>query len=361
MKRSRLFVLLPLALVVASLIAASACRRTEATGSAEGTAALSSSAYDAETTDIARVLAGMRPLRGQAFASVTGLQEWRAWEAEAHERWGAARSDHVRPMRAWSDTELKSAASSCQTLLYPFGGTGLLAAYALFPSCEGYVLIGEEAVGQLPTLDAVTPSQVAGLAEDVRRALPDVFPPDATEGRRGPASQSGPRLTGAIPSLLVQLARLDARIVSAARFDITADGRPLDSIPIRGGNARPAALSLTFEAPNGRPQSLVYFPADLDDAAMKRRPGTWTFIRLQAPFITLLLPRPAAPAERFSLLRGLIRDQSRAILDAHPAWMPVASPDWAVSPLPILAAPVFSRPVSPLLATRTTTGVRSAK
>jgi hypothetical protein len=351
---------LALAVVVMSLAVSAACRRpgAAAAGLADDRATAGSSAYDAETTDIARLLAGMRPLRDQAFRPIVGFPEWRSWESESRDRWGAAFKERVQPVRAWADAEIKGQASGCQTLLCPFGGTELLTAYVLFPSCEGYVLVGSEPVGQLPSLDSVTPPQIASYADDVRRQFPEVFPAPAAPS--GAASLPGPRLMGAIPSLLVQLARLDARVVSASRFDITADGRPLESIPIRGGNARPAALSLTFEVPNGRPQSLVYVPVDLDDAALRKRPGTWTFLRLQAPFATLLLQRPAQ-GDRFTLLRDLVRDQSRVILDAPPSWAPADGPEWAVTTLSPLPAPAFPRPFSPTLAVRQKTIAKPAK
>jgi hypothetical protein len=362
MNRSRIRVRLALAPVVAALVTIAACRRPDGMASieAQGETAAGSSAYDAETTDIARVLAGMRPLRGQAFTTLVQLPEWREWESESRDRWGVAWSERVQPVRAWANISLEGVASDCRTLLHPFGGAGFLAAYMLFPSCEAYVLVGTEPMGQLPSFEAITPAQFAGFAEDVRRMFPDVFPKDGAMRRPGSASPAGLRLSGAIPSLLVQLARLNARVVSAARFDITTDGRPMESIPIRGGNARPAALSLTFEVPNGRPQSLVYFPADLDDAAIRRRPGAWTFLRLQAPFATLLAPSHMLPRERFSLLLGLVRDHSRLILQAEQAWVPLGAPDWIVSTLPALPASAFCPPGSPTIAVRQRSSTRPA-
>jgi hypothetical protein len=354
---------LALVLAVACAAAAAACGApaAKAPGQASDEAATGTTPYDSDTTDTARVLAGMKPLRGQAFAPVVALTEWREWESESRERWGAAWSDRVEPLRRWAASALTGEASGCQTLLSPFGGSEFLAAYALFPSCEGYVLVGTEPAGQLPSLDGVTPSQLTGFIDDLRRAFPEVFPPQRGTARRPAArSSQGPRLTGAIPSLLVQLARLDARIVNASRFDITAEGRPLESIPIRGGNARPAALSLTFEVPNGRPQSLVYFPADVDDAAMRRRPGAWTFLRMQAPFATLLAPPPASSAASCSLLRDLIRDQSRVVLQARPAWTPLGAPDWSVTDLPPLPGPASQRSPALVLALRQVPAVKAA-
>jgi hypothetical protein len=335
-------------LVLASTLAGCRGKAASATGR-EGEAPGSSTPFDAETTDTARVIAGMPPLGSGAFASIVSLPDWLGWESESRVRWSVAWGDRVKPLRDWASAALAADGGGCQTLLQPFGGTEFLFAYSVFPSCEGYVLVGSEPVGQLPSLDAATPTQLAGYFEDVRRAFPEVF---TRSTARHTTPSAGPKLAGAIPSLLVQLARLDAHIVSASRFDITTDGRPLESIPIRGGNARPAALSLTFEVPNGRPQSLVYFPADLDDAAMRRRPGAWTFLRMQAPFVTLLAPRPPIAAARCSLVRDLILDQSRAILQAGPAWTPVRPPDWTVTELATPPASMSARLGAPTLAVK---------
>jgi hypothetical protein len=151
MIRSPIRVNVVLALALAGLATSGACQRpwAKAPGPAESQASAGSSAYDAETTDIARVLAGMRPLRGQAFAALVALPEWREWEAEAQERWGAAWRDGVLPLRAWAGTALKGVASDCRTLLRPFGDTAFVDAYVMFPSCEGYVLVGTGEAGRV--------------------------------------------------------------------------------------------------------------------------------------------------------------------------------------------------------------------
>jgi hypothetical protein len=154
--------------------------------------------------------------------------------------------------------------------------------------------------------------------------------------------------------LLVQLAQLEARVINASRFDLASNGRPLEATPIRGGSARPAALSITFELPDGRPQSLVYLPANLDDAAMKRRPAVWTFLRLQAPFTTLLLPAAGLKGERATVLRELVVAQSQAILQDQPA-IPsnlLGARRWAVSRLDPPPVGAFGPDAVPTLAVR---------
>ncbi len=349
------------ALILAAAVSATACRQPAAAGAGPDGAAppLGTSPYDVETTDIARVLGGMRPVRPDAFASLLEKPAWQAYETEARSRWSVAWSARFEPVRRWAGVELKAASGNCQTLLHPFGGTEFLSAYLMFPGCEGYVLVGSEAVGQLPTFTDATAGRVADMADEVRRSFPEVFAQDAGARRRAAA----PVRPGALRLLLVQLAHLDARIVNASRFDLASSGRPLEAIPIRGGNARPAALSLTFELPGGKPQSLVYLPAELDDAAMKRRPGVWTFLRLQAPFTTLLAPAGGLAGDRATVLHELIVGQSRVILEDRPV-IPerlLSRKRWAVSTLSDPPAGALGPGAAPTLALRRISGSGGAK
>ncbi len=347
---------LVLVLILTVGVCTTACRQPAAArGGPDGAAPpAGTTPYDVETTDIARVLGGMPPVRAAAFAGLLDKPAWHAYEAEARSRWSGAWSASFEPVRRWAGVELKAASLNCQTLLHPFGGTEFLSAYLMFPGCEGYVLVGSEAVGQLPTFTDATAAQVADMAAEVRRSFPDVFAQNTGARRRSGA----PVRSGALRLLLVQLAHLDARIVNASRFDLASSGRPLEAIPIRGGNARPAALSLTFELPGGKPQSLVYLPAELDDASMKRRPGVWTFLRLQAPFTTLLAPAGELAGDRATVLHELIVDQSRVILQDRPV-IPerlLGRKGWTVSTLSDPPVGAFGPVAAPTLAVRRTSG-----
>jgi hypothetical protein len=344
---------LVLALILASAACTTACRQPAVAASGAESAVLpaGTSPYDIETTDIARVLGGMPPARIDALAGLLAIPAWRAYEAEARTRWSAAWSSRWEPVRGWARVELKDPAGRCQTLLHPFGEASFLPAFLMFPACEGYVLVGSESVGQMPTFTEATSSQVATMADEVRRSFPEVFAQDSGARRR---AQSQPARPGALRLLLVQLAHLDARIIHASRFDLASNGRPLEAIPIRGGSARPAALSLTFEVPGGRPQSLVYLPADLDDAAMRRRPGVWTFLKLQAPFTTLLAPAGGLDGDQTTILRALVLDQSRAILQDRPVISErlLGQRRWRISTLPDPPNGAFGPGASPTLAVR---------
>lgn len=332
-------VLLLAVLIFVGAALGTACRRATSTAaepaaggappdaSSSAASATPVGAYDVEITDLARVLAGMTPTNAKPFVAMLGQQAWREYEAEARARWSGVWAVRLRPLRSWAGTSLK-VPGGCPTLLQPFGGSDFVAAYLAFPSCDGYLLVGAEPAGQLPAAKDFAAGQALAFAQEVKQAFPDVFLREdggpATAGRRRPS---------ALVALLVQLARLDARIVSASWVGVTPDGHPLDPVPIRE-NVGAAAFTLTFEVPGGRPQSLTYLQADVDDVSIRRQPGTWTFLRLQAPFVTVLTDN-ASQGEHATLVRKLILEQSRAILERPGAVPPRLLPpaDWTVTPL----------------------------
>jgi hypothetical protein len=355
--RRRLLLLLPAVLLLSVLV--TACRRSPGGGTppaaggapaggpapaANAPAAPATGAYDVETTDIARVLAGMTPSNTKPFGAVFGQPAWREYEAEARARWSSAWTDRFQPLRSWAEGSL-AVAAGCPTLLQPFGGADFLVAYLAFPSCDGYLLVGSDPAGQLPTPGGLAAGQDLAFVEDVKQAFPEVF--GQKDGGRG--ASNARRRPETLAALLVQLARLDARILSASRVGIAADGRPLDPVPIREGTDT-AAVSLTFEVPGGRPQSLMYLHAGVDDVSIRRQPGMWTFLRLQAPFVTVLAAESGGQGERATLVRKLILEQSRAILQRPGAIPPrlLEPAGWTVSPVqpPAAAARALHGPLT---------------
>jgi len=115
MKHPRAFDTFALLLLAVGTVGLAACRGPAAAVSNDGTtsAAVGGSPFDTETTDIARVLAGMRPLGGKALSGVIAQPEWRDWEVESRERWGAAWQQRVQPLRAWASTSLTGEAAGC--------------------------------------------------------------------------------------------------------------------------------------------------------------------------------------------------------------------------------------------------------
>ena len=352
MTRQTTIVRLTLALALAAAASAAACRQQVATAEASKSSALRPgvSPYDVETTDVARVLSGITPVRREDFATLLEMRVWWDYQAESRSRWASAWSARFQPVQAWAAVELKAAAGNCQTLLHPFGGTDFLTAYLLFPGCEGYVLVGSEAVGQLPTLDKATTSQVASVTEDVRRAFPGGVP----ARRQRPAALRGPAASRSPPPA-----------ADSTRAPRRTDCRRLALRPCVGRQASRGDPDPRRQRETGcaqhhvrgaqRTAAVARLPARRsDDTAMKRRPAVWTFLRLQAPFTTLLAPVGGWNGDRATILRELVVDQSLAILQERPV-IPerlLGQRRWTVSTLPGPPVGAFVPGAAPTLAVR---------
>jgi len=82
----------------------------------------------------------------------------------------------------------------------------------------------------------------------------------------------------------------------------------------------------------------------------------WTFLKIQAPFATLLAPAAKLGGGETTILRALVLDQSSAILQDRPV-IPVhllGQPRWATSTLANPPAGAFGPNASPTLAVRRT-------
>ncbi len=300
-------------------------------------------AHDARLTDTARLLAGMMPEHRGAFARVTAVPVWQAHHREIDADW--ARSDRARfaPMRAWRDAELRRT-GPCGTLMYPFSGPDILNAYLLFPTCQRYVMFGLEHVGDVPRLDRLSESELQKVVADLRHATADMFERNYFITKRMESDVDASELRGTFPVLLMFLARLDARIVSAQRMEIGPGGtlRPQPARGLSPGSA--PALQIVFVAPDGRRQSLVYFRAQAEDRALYKHPGVIKYLDSVAPYTTFLKSASYLLHDQrlFATLRSCLLRHSRVILqdDSGVPFRYLPRADWDVALFGQYARPV---------------------
>jgi hypothetical protein len=289
--------------------------------------------YDHDLTDSARVLAGMLPERPDYLANVTRLPGWQNWHRELDENWARTDADRFTQMRTWAATELPAFGRGCTTLMYPFAGPDLLNAYLLFPNCHTYVLFGLERLGSLPAFDKLTPDRLDRLVADTRRALGDLVTRNYFITSKMMSQFETQELHGNLPIMAIFLARLNARIVSVRQLDIWADGNLHDHVAGKTDVAA-SALEIVFYVGAGQPQTVVYFRAQAEDAALKRRPGVIPYLEAQAPFITFLKAASyLLHDDQFSMVRRVLLNRSTAVMqdDSGIPFRFLAAPAWRVS------------------------------
>jgi hypothetical protein len=275
--------------------------------------------YDRTLTDIARLLGGLPPEDGAAFANVVSREAWQKYRVAMDTNWSRERAERFGAIAAWRDRELGGLQSACRVLLYPFGGPDILHATLFFPRCDTYVLFGLEHLGSIPPLARLPAARIDRLVADLQSSLADLFTRHyfITEDMMKELTTSD--LDGITPLLLMLLGRHGARITAVDRVQLTDTGTAVP-IPVaaRGSPTKGAlvATRVQFVADGwDRPQQVIYFRAPADNAGLSRQPLVAAYLRTLAPTTTFMKSASyLLHADAFSDLRSVILETSSAIL-----------------------------------------------
>jgi hypothetical protein len=271
---------------------------------------------DAATNETLKFLAGL-PSGSESYRPLRETPAWRDYARGIEANWAAVEEARLKPMAAWAETELAEPFSSAKTVFYPFGGPDFITAYRLFPKAETYILLGLEAVGNLPAFLPMTPAQVEGYLGLMNAALADFFM--RSYFITGHMDASLPQLDGVLPVVAFFLAKSGNSVVAVRRADFTPEGglveTPYPSLDEKAG--RPRGIRVDFlPAGTDAVKTLYYFSGDLEDPAFLP----------QSPFFRYLDGLPEATTfiksasyllhyGSFSRIRNIILSKSRYILE----------------------------------------------
>jgi len=264
--------------------------------------------------DSARLLAGLPPV--SADSDVTPLTRnaaWQGYRTRADKSWRAYVEDDMTPIRAWSSNALADVKSG--TVFYPFSGPDILNALNFMPSADGYLLLGLEPVGQVPKFGpadglALTSSMGAAMA-----ALDEILGVNffLTNGMR---EEVGRNPYAGIAGIMAWfLVRTDHEILSGRLVTFTPEGELVDG---------KEGVEFVFRKRGStREQRAWYFPGDISDGGLAKRPGLVKFIEKRGELSTFLkaasylMFRPT-----FDDMRSIILDRSRHVVtdDAGVPW-----------------------------------------
>ena len=329
----------PVAVALLLVLSASAtyCRRTEAASARAGHVVPQATVpYDVSLTDTARVLAGMKPEQAERFRDALTTPAWQSWQKDADADWAQERVSRLAPIGNWQQEHLaKLPGITATTLVYPFAGPDILNAVLLFPDSPRYVLFGLEHVGSLPAIDRLPADRLARLLDEIHAATADLLQRNYFITSHMSRDTQAQELHGIFPLLAVFLARLDARIVSARLLEIAPDAslRPPTGASDEGKKSA-SAVEIVFVRPGHAPQTVVYFRAQAEDAAIGKRPGVVPFLEREGPFLTFLKSASyLLHGPQFTKVRRLLLAQSQLILQDD-SGIPVRflpTPGWSLT------------------------------
>jgi hypothetical protein len=322
-RRSRQARICGLVAVLSVAVICSPSPRTEARSTVPVAVPADSDApYDAAATDVARALAGLEPSPGPLFSRVTSRLAWQVHRAVLDSEWSRFETDRIAKMRAWRDRELKTAAGTCDTLFYPFGGPDFVNAFVLFPGCNRYLLFGLEQVGSIPPLDRAGDEKFDRVLSGLRDAISDIFVRDYFITNSMMTHLRTPEIDGTLPLMLVFLARLGGRVVDVRMegpWDApeAAPGESAALRPARTQARRSSAVIIRFRMPGAsRVQTLCYARVRMEDREFEKQAPVLAYLERTAPFTTFLKSASyLMHDDRFSQVRSLILNRSRFVLE----------------------------------------------
>jgi hypothetical protein len=230
-------------------------------------AADKASADKATFDDNARILAGMTPSQGSPLSKFTSDRSWQSHAKRFDQAWSQLESRQLTKIRAWSAAHVTQRKP---VVFYMFSGPDFLYADAFYPGADTYVLSALEPVGEIPDLDGISGSQLAGGLGRIEGSLNSVLSYSFFITKKMRHELSGGRFSGTLPILYVFLARSGKTITDVSLVALDADAKV---IPDAAGTKSAAhGVKIGFTGKDGKAQTLYYFSTDISDSGLKNNP-----------------------------------------------------------------------------------------
>lgn len=290
------------ALPVAALLVVAACGRREVTRSP-----VPPPSYN----DTALFLAG---LPGGLDSPYSRLERKAAWKHHADRldrSWAKFQKALLSPARAFEARELSDRVPAGGFVFYPFSGPDVVYPFTLFPRGDTYVLVGLEPVGEQPVPSDYSDKNLESALRAWRVAAGSLLNRSFFITDEMERQLRGADAEGALPVILMLMARTGNRVLGARHTRLDAEGRLVSEMNPK----RAAAVEIIFRrARDERVARLYYFSRDLA-RGMNPKSGFPEFLKRQGPARTFvksgsyLLHSP-----RFRRLRRYVLEESSAIL-----------------------------------------------
>jgi len=283
----------------------------------------------ASVNDTARFLAG---LAVSESSSLTALEQTGIWQRHAHffdDAWAKLAGRQFTGIRDWEVNYLPDATQPLPVVYYMFSGPDFLYANQFFPNANTYILAGTEPIGALPD---VTHSGGAGLdsvLQNLQKSLNSVLSFSFFITKDMKTDLQHEQLKGTLPIFYVFLARAGKTITDISFITLDPNGQPHPAVPNEKGKGLTPGVRITFNAPEGAPQTLYYFTTDLSNEGTRSQPGFLKFCAAQSPAASLLKSASYLMFENgFSTIREFLLNHSKAIVQDD-SGIPVAAFDQA--------------------------------
>ncbi|HET6407909.1 MAG TPA: hypothetical protein VFG14_08510 [Chthoniobacteraceae bacterium] len=228
------------------------------------------SATAATPDEIARFLAGL-PMHGTSLEKTATHPQWVRHAMEFDDAWKKLETKQLSKLRAWAPDALAPQFEKRGNVFYFFSGPDFLYAQALWPNAENYVLVAREPVGILPDPEKMPPDQIAPALENLRKTLNAVLSFSFFITQDMKTDLNHQQLNGTLPVILLFASRAGCKIESVEFIGLDKSGALTSDKPATRG------VKVACFGPQGRPQNIYYFEADLGDWVLNKNDAVLKF------------------------------------------------------------------------------------
>lgn len=259
--------------------------------------------------DTARFLAGMPGGNNSPYSHLRKSGDWQSMQANLNRLFGYFESTRASRIDSWRRSELGGLGSGL--VFYPFSGPDYLFAHTFFPSASTYVLCGLEPVGTVPNLNAFSAGEMSSSLSNLSKSMGTVLSHSyfITKDMRGDLDRTP--IKGALPLVMVFLARTGHQIHSANLIDLNASGVP---VPRSGGGGSAPGFHIVASGRGGT-KNIYYFQEDLSNSNLGSDKRLLSFVSSRGTPVTYLKSASyLMHKDHFSVIRSAILNQSSAVV-----------------------------------------------
>jgi hypothetical protein len=281
----------------------------------------------ASVNDTARFLAGMAVSES---SSLTALEQNGTWQRHARffdDAWAKLAGRQFSGIRDWEVNYLPDATQPLPVVYYMFSGPDFLYANQFFPNAGTYILAGTEPIGPLPDVTQFGGAALDSVLQNLQKSLNSVLSFSFFITKDMKTDLQHEQLKGTLPIFYVFLARAGKTITDISFISLDPSGQARPAAPNEKGKSLTPGVRITFNAPEGTPQTLYYFTTDLSNEGIRSQPGFLKFCADQPHAASLLKSASYLMFENgFSTIREFLLNHSKAIVQDD-SGIPVAAFD----------------------------------
>lgn len=274
--------------------------------------------HSPEADDIGKFLGGVPGRSDGPFAAMEKDNAW-FWHRKAFDNlYDRFEADRLPVLQGFRNKQFEGPHFANETVFYPFGGPDVLYATTFFPKAKTYILVGLEPPGTLPEVKAVQEMSMEKYLPKMAISLESLLRKSFFVTASMDAQFRGQVTDGLLPVMLVQLARMKAKILGFQAITLNEKGeivnRKLAKLP--PSSLRNDGMAMEFQMEGDtQVKRLLYFSANLSDEPLSNNASFRMFVGNLKPVTTFFKSASYLPHRKnFSQMRELVMANSRAIV-----------------------------------------------